>query len=882
MALDQLGGVAPFCLGITPALTVEHLGPAWHTTVPGAQVGLPLSALIRSAGTASLPDFEELRHHGTDPLFVEVIATGLPLYGEVVPCAGGGLVFLGRPWVTHTADLEPFHLSLSDLSQRDREYLLLLQTKDASIREAGQLAGRLTEQRAELTRALRLLSAQFTVTQILAKADSIVAAAEPILAAFGDMVDGAFGALWRVDRRQTPYVLRCVRTWTRPGAAPGFADVTMPWTFEIGQGLPGRVWESGKAVWITDVTRDANFRRAAAARVAGLHGALACPVIARDGDGDGIAVAAVLEVFTNDTRHPDRQILEVMTSLGSQIGQVIDRRRSEDALRESEARVRLIFDTALDCVVTMDSAGIVRAWNAQAEQVFGWTAAEAVESELASLIIPPASRAAHKAGMARYHATHRSDIMNRRVEVVAIDRTGREFPVELSITPIHRQTTRGNDATASELGPPLLYTGFIRDITDRKRAERELRQAMADAEAAAAAKSDFLATMSHEIRTPMNAVIGLSGLLLDTVLDPAQRAMASTVRDAGESLLTIINDILDFSKVEAGQLVLELLPCGPAELVQEVVDLLTADIERRGLTLTVDLEPGVPSAVTTDAGRLRQILTNLVGNAAKFTPHGRITISVSSVVDQATPAGEFDLVFRVRDTGIGIAPDVLPRLFTPFSQADSSTTRRYGGTGLGLAISDRLARLLRGTLTVESQLGAGSTFTLRVPVQRADARPAPVVAFDWVSPATQVRVLVVEDSPANQMVAVAMLKRLGLRSDVVGDGAEAVAAVTRVPYDAVLMDCQMPVLDGFEATRRIRAEARPDQPRLPVIAMTANVLDGERDRCLAAGMDDYLAKPVRLTDLAQTLRRWVPALTLMDELSATDADQDHTRSGPPT
>jgi len=167
-------------------------------------------------------------------------------------------------------------------------------------------------------------------------------------------------------------------------------------------------------------------------------------------------------------------------------------------------------------------------------------------------------------------------------------------------------------------------------------------------------------------------------------------------------------------------------------------------------------------------------------------------------------------------------------------------------------------------------------------VQRADAMPAPVVASDWVSPATQVRVLVVEDNPANQMVAVAMLKRLGLRSDVVGDGAEAVAAVTRVPYDAVLMDCQMPVLDGFEATRRIRAEARPDHPRLPIIALTANALGGERDRCLAAGMDDYLAKPVRLTDLAQTLRRWVPALTPMDALSATDADQDHTRSGPPT
>ncbi len=510
----------------------------------------------------------------------------------------------------------------------------------------------------------------------------------------------------------------------------------------------------------------------------------------------------------------------------------------------NEARFRGLLEAAPDAMIIIGAGGRIELINAQAEKLFGYARAELIGKNVEALV-PERLQAVHQHHRNEYVDRPKVRPMGAGLQLYGRRKDGSEFPVEISLSPL-------------EIDSERVVTATVRDVTERKLAEEELKRARDDAVKASRTKSEFLANMSHEIRTPMNGIMGMTELLLETTLDAAQRDAADTIQYSARTLLTIINDILDISKIEAGMMQVEATPIDLRDIVRRAVQIGREAGSAKKLEFSLGIDDKVPSAVRGDPVRLSQVLTNLISNAIKFTERGQVAVSARLVRDAA---GEVFVRFAVTDSGIGIPRDVLPRLFRPFVQADGSTTRKYGGTGLGLAISRRLVELMGGEIGVDSEPGKGSTFWFTVRFTRdatqpqPEATPVPAAPIQNPRSASRWRILAAEDNPVNKMVAQHQLKRCGLQAEFVDNGRDALSALQKEHYDLVLMDCQMPDLDGYGVTAEVRSHDGPNRATW-IIAMTAHAMGGDREKCLAAGMNDYIAKPFTTEALREVISRF--------------------------
>ena len=639
---------------------------------------------------------------------------------------------------------------------------------------------------------------------------------------------------------------KSVRIAAAAGRELAYLDtLRVTWADEpLGRGPVGTCIRTGRVAVFNDLVSNPDFDPwRDRALPYGYRAAISLPLTC---EGAMIGALTIVASEPDAFRHEEVGLLEELAGDLS-YGIAAHRRRlsqarTEDALLQSALEFRTLFDSANDGIFIVDVTGRFLEVNQIAFARLGYSREQLLHMTVNDVDSP--------AFVARQAARLERIVQSGAAlfETVHISKNGAELPVEISCRLFEY---RGSAAILC----------VARDIGERKRLEAgvlkyaaELERAKTVAENASRAKSQFLANMSHEIRTPMNGILGMSGLLLDTPLTGDQRECAQTIRQSADALLAIVNDVLDLSKMEAGRMKIEQVSFDLVTHLAEIGDLLTPQICAKSLdyAFEADVEH---RQVNGDAGRIRQIVMNLLGNAIKFTERGLVALRISEL---SSESGGSTFAISVSDTGMGIAASDLPLLFQTFTQLDSSMSKKQQGTGLGLAISHRLAELMNATLTVTTELGKGATFVLTIPLAVAN-QAAPQMSAEQRATLCerQRRVLLAEDNAVNQRIGARLLEKCRCRVDLAANGREAVDMAGRFPYDLIFMDCAMPEMDGYDATRAIRATER-NSSHIPIVALTAHVMDGVREDCLASGMDDYIPKPVTLEAMEEALLRWSP------------------------
>ncbi|MDD3268274.1 MAG: response regulator [Syntrophomonadaceae bacterium] len=595
------------------------------------------------------------------------------------------------------------------------------------------------------------------------------------------------------------------------------------------------------------------------------------PIIVTTGTGDEEIAVRAIKGGADDymIKDPERNYLNILaTTIDKAIESkksILERKQAEEALLRSEEKFRAITSSALDGIILVNSQGHIAFWNTAAEHIFGYSSQEVLGHGLLELLAPAGYYDEYQYELHILKTSEKLRLAGKPIEVTGLHKNGLEVPIELTISPF-------------ELEGEIFFSWIVRDITERKQTEQELNEAREAAEVANRAKGEFLANISHEIRTPMTGIISMTELLLDTGLNSQQLEFATTIFDAGQHLLKVINDILDYAKFESGVMIIENKNFELLPFINNLTRIISPEAAKKHLTFNTQLDPKIPSHLSCDPLRLRQILLNLLTNAIKFTDEGQVSLQVSMMGKNVSGS---KIRFAVADTGKGISPDDQKKLFQPFVQVDASITRRHGGSGLGLAISKRLVEAMGGTIGLGSTTGRGSTFWLVLPFTPSSDElneysaeneldhivnsklksykipPTYLKNPNQIITNTAHSILLVEDDQVAGMVAQFQLNKLGCSVDLVTNGSEAINAAAQNDYALIFMDCHMPGMDGFQATRAIREAELSRGQHVPITAITARALEGDKEMCLQAGMDDYISKPVELQKMKQVLDHWI-------------------------